>query len=83
MDFPVEYTAMASALMPLAVQYLKKFLPKIDPRILAGALSGVLGLAYAVFQQYAPEEIVLKAGAIASIAFGAGTVLYKAQKPSH
>ncbi len=80
-NFVVQYALIGSAMMTLAVQFLKnKWFKNADPRIIAGFVSGAIGLLYAAVQQYAPQEFILQAGAVATAAFGAGTALYKLQK---
>lgn len=77
-----EYSVIAAVLMPYIVEWLKGMTRiKLDPRIIAGIVCGILGFIYAFFQKYFPS-ILLEVGAISSVAYTVGTVLYRAQKPS-
>lgn len=75
-----EYLSICAVGLPIAVQGLKEFFPKIDPRVWSMGLSMLAGLAYAIMNHYVGTEAMASIMAIGGTVFGIGTALYKLQK---
>lgn len=76
-----DFIASTAVMIPLVVEFLKKkVLTNTDPRIIVGAICGVIGLVYALSESFVPKEVINNFLQTGGIAFGIATALYKLAK---